>query len=133
MQRTNPHIEKAAHCAYCLRYHIVMATKYRHKVLMEPYLHAVSVGIQSGAEASEVKLERYAVQPDHIHLLIAAQPTTYIPDLIAAIKRHIGYQMSRAGWAYGQPLSRSYYIASVGGYDKSDAIERYIAAQHNRV
>lgn len=130
MKRTNPHIEKASHCAYCIRFHIVIATKYRHKILIDRVAKAAQIGLEVGCDRAGVKLEKFAIQPDHLHILVSAQPTTYIPDLIASIKRHIAINIARSSTRTdGQILSRSYYIASVGGYDKSSQIEEYIAAQ----
>ena len=62
---------KQGHCVYYTRYHLVIATKYRRKVLrggFGEYLKKTVIGI--GKQVPEIEILEVNTDVDHVHMLL---------------------------------------------------------------
>ena len=124
------------HSCFLLQYHIVLVTKYRHPVLTGNVKTAVYERINYVAESRGFNILELNSEPDHVHLLIEADPQTPPAELVNVIKT----QTSRkARKLYGDTLlkkydwkpyfwSDSYFIATVSE-NTLDVVKNYIKNQ----
>ena len=124
------------HSCFLLQYHIVLVTKYRHPVLTGNVKNAVYERINYVAENRGFNILELNSEPDHVHLLIEADPQTPPAELVNVIKT----QTSRkARKLYGDTLlkkydwkpyfwSDSYFIATVSE-NTLDVVKNYIKNQ----
>ena len=127
------------HAVYLLQYHLVVVTKYRHKVInneLKDRLIEISYSIIENDWGS--KIISINTDEDHIHILFETSPQTQLSKLINNYKtvtsRLIRKEFSkRLEQYYWKPYfwSDTYFISSVS--DTSEAmIKRYIEKQGNR-
>lgn len=124
------------HSCFLLQYHIVLVTKYRHPVLTGNVKNAVYERINYVAENRGFNILELNSEPNHVHLLIEADPQTPPAELVNVIKT----QTSRkARKLYGDTLlkkydwkpyfwSDSYFIATVSE-NTLDVVKNYIKNQ----
>ena len=76
------HVERAAHCTYRIRYHMIMCVKYRKKLLLEQgrieFLKEIMQGL---ALRYYFKFEAIGIDEDHLHVIVGAAPK-YSPSQI---------------------------------------------------
>ncbi|HEU0196063.1 MAG TPA: IS200/IS605 family transposase [Nevskiaceae bacterium] len=124
-----------SHSVFSIQYHLVLVTKYRRRCLTAE-IHAylkdqVTRLLQGwGCELLETNGE-----PDHVHLLISAnpkvQPTKMVNSLKTATSRLIRSRFAaHVGKYYWRPVfwSRSYCLVSCGGAPLA-IIRQYIENQ----
>ena len=125
------YLESLCHSTYNLRYHLILATKYRRKVITDDMMALMKDCIIRIFEKHDCRLIIMNHDQDHLHMLFTAHPTVRLSDLVCVIKsmtsRIVRKQFSC--WLnkfYWKPLfwSRSYYIGSVGDTTAS-IIETY--------
>ncbi len=80
-------LEKARTCAFQANYHLIWATKYRHKVLVgsvEVRLEEVlkTIADQSGFQLLAVRVH----DGDHVHLFVSAPPKICVPKMVRVFK-----------------------------------------------
>ena len=93
------------HSFFLLQYHIVLVTKYRHPVLTGNVKTAVYERINYVAENRGFNILELNSEPNHVHLLIEADPQTPPAELVNVIKT----QTSRkARKLYGDTLLKKY-------------------------
>ena len=124
------------HSCFLLQYHIVLVTKYRHPVLTGNVKTAVYERINYVAENRGFNILELNSEPNHVHLLIEADPQTPPAELVNVIQT----QTSRkARKLYGDTLlkkydwkpyfwSDSYFIATVSE-NTLDVVKNYIKNQ----
>ena len=124
------------HSCFLLQYHIVLVTKYRHPVLTGNVKTAVYERINYVAENRGFNILELNSEPNHVHLLIEADPQTPPAELVNVIKT----QTSRkARKLYGDTLlkkydwkpyfwSDSYFIATVSE-NTLDVVKNHIKNQ----
>ena len=127
------------HAVYLLQYHLVVVTKYRHKVIsndLKDRLIKISYIIIENDWKS--KIISINTDEDHIHILFETSPQTQLSKLInnyktvtsRLIRKEFSKQLEQYYW---KPYfwSDTYFISSVS--DTSEAmIKRYIEKQGNR-
>ena len=127
------------HAVYLLQYHLVVVTKYRHKVInneLKDRLIEISYSIIESDWKS--KIISINTDEDHIHILFETSPQTQLSKLInnyktvtsRLIRKKFSKQLEQYYW---KPYfwSDTYFISSVS--DTSEAmIKRYIEKQGNR-
>ena len=77
----------SAHGAYHHQYHIVWIPKYRKKILtgeLKQYIEQHLFDIQ--AYHPELKIEKYSIQEDHVHLVIIIPPKYAVSAIVGKIK-----------------------------------------------
>lgn len=131
----NPDYSCNRHSCYNLKYHLVVATKYRHKVISPPIMSEfknISERLFAtwGCEVLEIGGE-----PDHLHILFSAPPQVQLSKLInnfktvssRLIRKQFAEEISKYYW---KPYywNRSYLIISSGGAS-IEVIKKYIQSQ----
>jgi putative transposase len=132
-------LKKTKHSVYNLNYHIVLVTKYRHKVLKTIVEDYVKKRIPEICQQYQWDLMEFEVMPDHIHLFVSAPPKI-APLTIASTLKSIltvdvfkefdvlkGYKF----WGSGL-FSRGCYYGSAGTVSAA-TIEKYIREQKDAV
>ena len=127
------------HAVYLLQYHLVVVTKYRHKVInneLKDRLIEISYSIIESDWKS--KIISINTDEDHVHILFETLPQTQLSKLInnyktvtsRLIRKEFSKQLEQYYW---KPYfwSDTYFISSVS--DTSEAmIKIYIEKQGNR-
>ena len=127
------------HAVYLLQYHLVVVTKYRHKVInneLKDRLIEISYSIIESDWKS--KIISINTDEDHVHILFETSPQTQLSKLInnyktvtsRLIRKEFSKQLEQYYWKT-YFWSDTYFISSVS--DTSEAmIIRYIEKQENR-
>lgn len=110
------------HCVYNINYHLVMATKYRNKVITPEILSRLSELTKERVEAWGGCLLEINGEPDHIHILFELPPKHAVADFVNALKTGTSRRI-RTEFAeelkrhYWKPVfwSRSYCVVTCGG------------------
>lgn len=121
-----------AGAVFSLKYHLVWCPKYRRSVLVSPIDARLKELITETAEEHGMTIHTMAVMPDHVHLVVEADPTLCVAEIVNRIKGRSSRMLRQEFAALRSRLptlwSRSYYAGSVGHV--SDAVvRRYIEAQ----
>lgn len=119
---------------YSCKYHVVWCPKYRRKIL----IHGVDVRLKEIIleVANEFKSEviEMEVMPDHVHLLIAADPQFGIAKIVRYMKgRSSRFLRQEFPWLKSRlPTlwTNSYFVSTVGDAPLS-VIKEYIKNQKN--
>lgn len=121
------------HNVFLLFYHLVIVTKYRHKILT-PIIHDELRKIISQVclENKSVLVE-YGGEEDHVHLLIKSNPNTAIANMIKIIKGRSSFEIRRKYPETKEKSpkhfwSRSYCLLTTGGAP-IEIIKKYIERQ----
>ena len=123
------------HAVYSLNYHLVLVTKYRHKVITADILDRLEVVFKLQCERWDVKLVEFNGELDHVHLLISAHPSMDLSKFINSIKT-VSSRLIRKEYKdylapfYWKPLfwSRAYCLVTTGGAPL-DVVKAYIQDQ----
>jgi putative transposase len=120
-----------SHCVHLVVYHIIWCPKRRRKVLLGPVHDRLKQIVEQVIEENGWKLLKLAIQPDHVHLLLRANPYTLPTDIARKIKGRSSHllreefpQLKRLPSLW----TRSTFFSTAGKVS-SEAIERYIARQ----
>ncbi|MBK1670420.1 IS200/IS605 family transposase, partial [Rhodovibrio sodomensis] len=114
------------------KYHVVWCPKYRRPVLtdgVDARLKAIiaEVAAERGAIVDELE-----VMPDHVHLLVDADPQYGIHRLVKQMKgrssRMLRDEFPHCRTRLPSLWTNSYFVATVGGAPL-DAVKRYIENQ----
>jgi putative transposase len=114
-------LRHSRHSVSALQYHFVFCPKYRKPLLMPGIDTRLKLIIIDLAEFHNWDVQSLEVMPDHVHMLIAADPKwscSEIPELKASIPAQL--------WTH------SFYVASVGGTNE-DVVKRYIENQRKEM
>jgi len=127
--------KKQGHSVYYTRYHLVIATKYRRKVLGDgfgEYLKKLVIGI--GRQMPEIEIIEVNTNMDHMHMLLSIPPKMSISEVVKEVKAKTGLYMRRkfpfldkVYWGQGGIWSRGYFV-STDGIDEA-TIKKYIEMQ----
>ena len=110
------------HCVYDLKYHLVLATKYRKKCFTPKILSRLEEICSELCTKWEITLVEFGGEKDHIHLLFAAHPAMQVSRFINNLKT-VSSRLIRKEFKahfsmfYWKPVlwSRAYCIQSTGG------------------
>ncbi len=127
--------KKQAHAVYYTRYHIVIATKYRKKVLKEGMGEYLKRKIrQVGRFHPDIEIIEVNTDKDHVHVLVSIPPKMRVSDVVGMIKANTGSAMrkkfkflDRVYWGVEGIWSIGYFVSTVGVNE--DVIRRYIEYQ----
>ena len=123
------------HCVYNVKYHLVLVTKYRHKVINANILCRLKEMVSDRVEAWEGELVEINGEPDHLHMLFELPPKYAVSDFVNALKTSTSRKI-RNEFAdhlksfYWKPVfwSRSYCVVTCGGAPLS-IVKQYIENQ----
>lgn len=127
---------KSSHSKYLLRYHFVMCTKYRHKILSGDIEKDIKQILTDISKVEGYEIEIMETDQDHIHLLIEAKPTFSPFGIVHKIKTISTFRMwkkhaevlKKYYWKENTFWSDGYFVCSIGEAN-SETIRRYIEEQ----
>src|SRR3990167_1089293 len=129
-------VERAAHCTYRIRYHIVMCVKYRKKMLLEQsrieFLKEIMQGL---ALRYYFKFEAIGIDEDHFHVVVGAAPKYSPSQIMGTIKSWSAklifkkYPYIRKELWGGEFWSDGGHIDTVSEYGGLDIIRKYVLEQ----
>lgn len=119
---------------YSCQYHVIFSTKYRRKVLKDGVDERFKELVLEKQEEYKYKIIEMEVMPDHVHLLIDANPKVGIYTQINKIKgctsrilrQEFPWLRSRLPCLW----TRSKFISTVGAMTL-DVVKKYIENQKN--
>lgn len=125
---------KDSHLVYSCQYHIIFCPKYRRKVLVTPIDNRLKELILEKQNEYGYYVLDMEVMPDHVHLLIDADPKIGVFRIVNKIK---GYTSNVLRKEYPQLRKRlptlwthSKFISSVGAVT-IEIVKQYIENQKN--
>jgi putative transposase len=119
------------HAVYHILYHIIFCPKRRRKVLVGPVADRLKQSIEEVAQEQHWHIERLAIQPDHVHLFLAANPYTLPTDIPRLIKGRSSHDMRQEfDHLHRMPSlwTRSTFY-SPAGHVSQEIISQYIERQ----
>lgn len=124
-----------AGCVFSLKYHFVWCPKYRKPVLTGQVTQDLRTLLGQKADALQVTIEALEIMPDHVHLIVAADPTD-APQRLANQFKGFTSRILRQRYAHLRSRlptlwSRSYFVSSVGQVSE-ESVKRYIETQKGR-
>jgi putative transposase len=128
-------IKTQGHAVFALQYHMVFVTKYGHRCLTGEMLNRLHVVFADVLGKWRCELLELDGEEDHVHLLVQAQPSCALSQLVGNLKtvssrylrREFKASLSRYYW---KPVlwSSSYAVFTVGAVDLAIVV-RYIRSQ----
>jgi putative transposase len=119
------------HSVHLVVYHIIWCPKRRRKMLVGPVRDRLRQIIGEVATEHEWEIIRLAIQPDHVHLFIRANPYTLPSDIPRLIKGRSSHAL-REEFPHLLKLpslwTRSYFLSTAGTVSQ-ETIQRYIERQ----
>ncbi len=126
---------KQAHAVYYTRYHIVISTKYRRKILKKgvgEYVEKVVNQITNYYPDIEVKEVKTDI--DHIHMMVIIPPKYAVSEVVRIIKANTGNKvrekfkyLDKVYWGVRGIWSIGYFVSTVG--IDEEVIRKYIEMQ----
>lgn len=129
-------LQKASHCAFKIRYHMVLVVKYRKKLLGDEKRVAFLVETMKGiGKRYDIMFEAIGTDGDHVHIFVGAAPR-YSPARIMQIVKSITARklfekfpvIKKELWG-GEFWSDGGYVGTVGDGVTTDIIRTYIERQ----
>ena len=127
--------KKQSHSVYYTRYHLVISTKYRRKVLKAgfgEYLKKRIIGI--GEKDPEIEIIEVNADQDHVHILLSIPPKYAVSDVVRMIKAKTGAAMrkkfpwlDKVYWDAEGIWSIGYFVSTAGIHEET--IRKYIEMQ----
>ena len=127
--------KKQNHSVYYTRYHLVISTKYRRRILkagIGEYLQKVIVGI--GQRNPEIEMVEVNTDWDHVHILLSIPPKYAVSEVVRMIKANTGDKMrkkfpwlDKVYWGTDGIWSIGYFVSTTG--INEDTIRKYIKMQ----
>lgn len=119
------------HTVHHILYHIIFCPKRRRKILVGPVYDRLKQIIEQGADEHTWRIIALAIQPDHVHLFIQANPYTLPTDIARLIKGRSAHELREEF----PPLkhmpslwTRSTFYSSAG-FVSQDTMQNYIERQ----
>ena len=123
------------HSVYYTRYHLVISTKYRRKILRAgfgEYLKKMIVGI--GRQSPDIEIIEVNTDVDHVHILLSIPPKFSVSDVVRMIKAKTGASMRRrfpfldkVYWGTEGIWSIGYFVSTAG--INEEVIRKYVRMQ----
>jgi putative transposase len=119
------------HSVHQILYHIIFCPKRRRKVLVGEVHDRLKQIIEVVADEHHWQIVELAIQPDHVHLFIQANPYTLPTDIARLIKGRSSHEL-RQEFAHLMAMpslwTRSAFY-STAGFVSQDTIQHYIERQ----
>ena len=78
---------KQSHCVYYIRYHIVISTKYRRKIIVKGVKDYLFVKLEEIRRIyPEVVIVEANTEADHLHVLVSIPPKMSVSDFVRILK-----------------------------------------------
>ncbi len=127
----NMNYQHEQHTVHLIVYHIIWCPKRRRKVLVGKIAERLEQIIHEVCQEREWKILRLAIQPDHVHLFLRANPYTLPTDIAHAIKGRSSHLLREE---FPQLLrmpslwTRSTFYSTAGKVS-AETIQKYIERQ----
>jgi REP-associated tyrosine transposase len=119
------------HNVHIVVYHIIWCPKRRRKVLVGPVRDRLEQIIREVVADNDWQIIQLAIQPDHVHLFIRADPYTLPSDIPRLIKGRSSHDL-RAEFPHLTKLpslwTRSFLLSTAGNVSQ-ETIQKYIERQ----
>jgi putative transposase len=119
------------HTVHHILYHIIFCPKRRRKVLVGPVHDRLKQIIEEVSKEQGWEIVELAIQPDHVHLFIQANPYTLPTDIARLVKGRSSHEL-REEFAHLKRMpslwTRSTFY-STAGFVSQDTIQKYIERQ----
>ncbi len=126
---------KNAGAVHALKYHFVWCPKYRRPVLTPPVDSRLKELLAETAAEHGMSIQAMEVMPDHLHLVVEADPTLSVAEIVNRFKgrssRTLRTEFAHLRSRLPTLWSRSYFAATTGQISEA-TIRRYIEAQKGR-
>jgi putative transposase len=123
---------RSAGCVYSLKYHLVWCPKYRRAVLVGRVADDLRKLLQAKAKELKVTVEALEIMPDHVHLLVAADPMDAPQRLANQCKGYTSRPLRQKYPELRSRLpslwSRSCYVGTVGQVSE-ETVKHSVEAQ----
>jgi REP-associated tyrosine transposase len=86
---------KAAHAAFELNHHLVLATRFRRAIFDSRIGSELSAYWMRVAEKRGFAIDRMSILPDHVHLMVRTVPKTSIEDCALALMNNAQHWMAQ--------------------------------------
>lgn len=120
-----------SHCVHLVVYHIIWCPKRRRKVVVGPVAQRLKAIVYEVATEHEWEVLELAIQPDHVHLCVQADPQTLPSDSPRLIKGRSSHHL-RTEFPHLLKLpslwTRSYFLSTAGKVS-SVIIQKYSERQ----
>jgi putative transposase len=129
-------LERAAHCTYRIRYHMVFCVKYRKAMLLErtriEFLKDIMLGL---SQRYYFKFDAIGIDGDHFHAVLGAAPR-YSPSEVMGIIKSWSARLIFKKYPYlrdelwgGEFWSDGGHIDTVSEYGGLERIKKYVKEQ----
>jgi putative transposase len=119
------------HAVHLIVYHIIWCPKRRRKVLQDKVADRLEQIVHEVANENQWEIIQLAIQPDHVHLFIRANPYTLPTDIARRIKGRSSHDL-REKFPHLMRMpslwTRSTFYSTAGNVS-ADIIEQYITRQ----
>ncbi|HZS75733.1 MAG TPA: IS200/IS605 family transposase [Ktedonobacteraceae bacterium] len=119
------------HTVHQMLYHIIFCRKRRRKILVGPVRDRLEQITREVADENGWEIVELAIQPDHVHLFIQANPYTLPTNIPRLIKGRSSHDM-REEFPHLKRMpslwTRSTFY-STAGFVSQDTIQKYIERQ----
>jgi putative transposase len=119
------------HSVHHLLYHIIFCPKRRRKVLVGPVHDRLKPIIEQVSGERDWSIVELAIQPDHVHLFVQANPSTLPTDIARLIKGRSSHELREEFphlMAMPSLWTRSTFY-STAGFVSQETIQKYIERQ----
>ena len=129
--------KSGSHCQYNLCYHIVWITKYRRSFLKGELAVRLKQILDQIARNYGLDIIALEVMPDHVHMLVEAQPKSSPAKLVGILKGVSSRQMrdeflpiiEQYIWKENTLWARGYYVSCVADSITTGMVKEYIKNQ----
>lgn len=127
--------KKQSNCVYLCEYHLVLATKYRRKIINAGLSVFLGDRLREITEHyPDIQIIEYNSDEDHIHVLLSIPPKRSVGDVVRIIKANTARKLKmkfphlkKVYWGTDSIWSGSYFVSTVG--INENVIKRYIQHQ----
>jgi len=131
-------LQRASHCIYDTKYHVVRAPKYRKWVLNEPIRRRVHEVFQEIAQHHGFEIAEMEVDKDHVQLFLSFPPK-YSISLVVEVFKAVSSKIIRKEfpgvkhqlWG-GEFWEDGYFVRTVGDKVTTEIIRKYIRFHEER-
>lgn len=130
-------LRHSRHSVSALQYHFVFCPKYREPLLIAGVDMKLKKAIKQITKEFNWDVQSLEVMPDHVHMLIAADPKWSCSIIMKFIKGKSSFMLRKEypelkACIPDHLWSPSFYVASVGGTNE-DVVKRYITNQRKEM
>ena len=121
------------HSVSALQYHFVFCPKYRKPLLIERVDGRLKEIIYSLGKEKDWDVQSLEVMPDHVHMLLAADPKWSPSEIMKFVKGRSSFMLRKEFPILKEIVkdmlwTHSFFVCTVGGSNE-DVVKRYIETQ----